>query len=830
MEKVVPGALQRLRAADIIRIAGLASASLGQEYNRTAIIHNKQRQGVRLRGIITISQATTDSFALDLEELTGEVLIEQGDAVPVCAVHVYPVDVEVMSSTSWICTCSCSADQDPRSSICAHAAALLYRWLSQPSSFEVLPTPVQSTPATSTRAQKASKQSSTQEILTVPVVVRYDADLTNILSQLGLGELRGIAREYGLTHNGVAKQQIVDTIIEAVRQPDSVRRVAATLEKEQRQLLAALILAGDALNDDDLRGLFERFKLGQPPQLQRVLLILQSKGMLFRTNSLGNGSHQHRSTGGSWLDIGWFVPTEVRNALRVSVPISLFDVEHPAEKYGRVHIETSEPYQVLEDLLLVACALIGYHVTSNDRWLPDVSARAGLPSAATLTVPTATVHNVQTEQAMSLPCPDDIPSEAVVSVLRKKVPRTPAFLRWAVRVLALAGFIQRDERDVSRLQVLPEAAQILLGSAPERVLHDLFQLWLRHASYGELFELTQEGIQIHTRTTSLNIPVLRQGEIEEENREARQALLALLALTPRNEWVNFQGFVNFVYRLTPLFLQRHQRLYMNTNTPPHWWFENEAGHPLKPLRFGDWQLAELPYIKHLLRGPLFWWGACDLAFSAQNQLLAFRLNTRTDTLLAEYLVPPMTSLDRATDEPTSRGEAGSVQIAPLNENAVMVPCQRSAWPAIDVLEGCTEAYGVCDERLVYRLTPQCFGAALSRGDRRARELLTVLRSATAAATEQEAERRLVALSALVEQWLASYGRVRIYTGVAMLEVSDTNVLREIAAYTDLKAQIVQQLQPTMHLIKKDAVKSLIDDIKRHGQSPLVHEEDSYGTE
>jgi low temperature requirement protein LtrA len=109
-------------------------------------------------------------------------------------------------------------------------------------------------------------------------------------------------------------------------------------------------------------------------------------------------------------------------------------------------------------------------------------------------------------------------------------------------------------------------------------------------------------------------------------------------------------------------------------------------------------------------------------------------------------------------------------------------------------------------------------------------LLILLRSAARASIEQETERRLSALVQLVEQWLASYGRVRIYTGVAMLEVSDTNVLREITAYTDLKAQIVQQLQPTLHLIKKDAVKHLIDDMKRHGQSPLVHEEDSYGTE
>ena len=54
MENIVPGALQRLRAADIIRMAGLASASLGQEYCRTGSIHGTQRQGARISGIVTV--------------------------------------------------------------------------------------------------------------------------------------------------------------------------------------------------------------------------------------------------------------------------------------------------------------------------------------------------------------------------------------------------------------------------------------------------------------------------------------------------------------------------------------------------------------------------------------------------------------------------------------------------------------------------------------------------------------------------------------------------------------------------------------------------------
>ena len=54
MEDVVPGALQRLREADIISMAGLTGASLGQEYCRIGAVHSTKRQGPRLTGIVDV--------------------------------------------------------------------------------------------------------------------------------------------------------------------------------------------------------------------------------------------------------------------------------------------------------------------------------------------------------------------------------------------------------------------------------------------------------------------------------------------------------------------------------------------------------------------------------------------------------------------------------------------------------------------------------------------------------------------------------------------------------------------------------------------------------
>ena len=52
MENVAPNNLQRLRAADIIRMAGLTAASVGQEYYRSGAVHSLSRQGALLLGVV----------------------------------------------------------------------------------------------------------------------------------------------------------------------------------------------------------------------------------------------------------------------------------------------------------------------------------------------------------------------------------------------------------------------------------------------------------------------------------------------------------------------------------------------------------------------------------------------------------------------------------------------------------------------------------------------------------------------------------------------------------------------------------------------------------
>ena len=336
MEDVVPSALQRLRAADIIRMAGLSIASLGQEYCRIGAVQATMRRGAQLLGIVDISNLANGSTAspANTVETTEHISPEQ---------HRYVVDVEVQSSSFWLAHCSCNPVSR---SICQHVAALLYQWLAHPMTFVTPPT--STTPAIPAPPlahsssgtsplkreevvlppgeQKIALKSLPQSGQTAHVAVLRGptppGNLREILTQMGLSELRSIAREYDITPTGLNKQQLADAVVELLNQPEVVRRMAGALEKPQRQLLATLTLAGGSMTDDDLRGLFERFAFGQPDKLQGVLLALQSKGLLLRT-SLNSSPQQRIGLSGSLFDLGWYVPTEVRAALHVPLAIAV---------------------------------------------------------------------------------------------------------------------------------------------------------------------------------------------------------------------------------------------------------------------------------------------------------------------------------------------------------------------------------------------------------------------------------------------------------------------------------------------------------------------------
>ncbi len=810
MENVVPGVLQRLRATDIIHMAGLASASLGQEYYRIGAVQRTQRQGVRLAGVVSIPHThrktalTTNASSVETQT-TNIVGISQTSSQSTD----YPVDLEIQSITEWENRCPCGQHPPIMPTICPHAAALLYQWLARPMTFVTdappLEIPLHEAAGTTPHTDEMPSQFACPLGTPKPTLSQRGPapvnNLVDMLAQLGLSELRGIAREYEIVTNGMSKQQLAETILEELQHPEVVRKIATTLEKPQRQLLAALTLAGGSMMDEDLRGLFERFNLGQSNQLQNVLVALQVKALLFRT-SLNSSSQQRIGLNGALLDLGWYVPIEVRIALRVSAPVTIFDVQ--SEKNDVHTIQQAEPYALLATLLLVARTLDGTqsgNESARDERYTQIRP-AGTFTAHT-TVP------LTGDGSIALPPPTDEPAFSLITTAQAALSFSPALLRFATRLLRLSDILHKDDSGTPHLRVLSNAAQLLLGPTRDEVLHDLFELWLTHSSFEELFALEEEGLRLRCRTLSLNHPILRSGELEAENSEARQSLIALLAETPTNQWISFNAYARFVYRINPLFLQKRQRLFAS----PHWWIEQEEGHPLQPSKLNDWLHAEARYLSHLLRGPLHWWGVCDLALSSEGQLLAFRL-----TPVASWLLNGI----RIEQEEKSKEQMLDVLtdiVEVVNTQDVLISCSVATWPIIRTMELFTEPARTREGRLHYRITPKALSTALGEGHQPT-ALLELLRSLA-----KDTESSLSHLLTQLERWVTGYGRVRIYTGVHMLEVADTGVMRELSATTPINGQLLQTIHPTLHILKGAGTESIIDDLKRRGQIPLLHDEE-----
>jgi XPB/Ssl2-like helicase family protein len=860
MYDVVPGALQRLREADIVSMAGLTAASLGQEYCRIGAVYATKRQGARLSGIVEVTSTPLNQAASttnNTKETQQAILPPPGR---------YATEVELRDRISCGVTCSCNQSAAQSSIVCPHAAALLYHWLAHPMAFTTLPhtsaspvpLPFEPEIAKSTLADVRDDKTVPETIQSRPLTQVKPvpalqnsiptSDTAEILAQSGLSELRSIAREHDIPANGLSKQQLAEAIVDILNQPEAIRRVVATLEKQQRQLLAALTLAGGSMNDEDLRGLFERFSLGGPGQLQNMLHILQGKALIVR--AAFNSSLQPRiglGLSSSTLEICWYVPPEVRAALHVTLPVTPFTVEAEGDQdAASPKVRQVEPYSLLTDLLLVARALDSKQLERDERRNKDGVRTGGMERS---------LSPLPVDDSIAIPAPNDTPSIALLESLQAVVPRPLPFLRFAIRLLRLADILYfesdaseagrssntfgndashvaygssersdvptfhvmqqnkyRKDAGTSTLHALPNAAELLLGSNRADVAHELFTHWLNQPSYEELFDLQEEGLRLRCRATPLNQPALRSGELEIENRDARQTLVALLAQAPSGQWINFSAFARFVYRLNPTFLQRRQRQFSS----PHWWIEQEEGRPLHLTKLSDWTRAEGRYLAQMLQGPLHWWGICDVALSADERLLAFQLTPLADSFLNgkpmdARLIAPQTLVPK-TSPFIDVSEAGDL----------FIPCTFANWPLIELIERFAQIKGVHAAQLCYRLTPGSLSKAFSRGESPT-ALLELLHRAAEYQHSIVPDSPLARLLAQLERRIASYGRVRVYTDVSLLEAADQQVLRELSATTSLNEQIVRPIHPTLLILKKQAIERLVDELKRRGQVPLLHD-------
>ena len=81
---------------------------------------------------------------------------------------------------------------------------------------------------------------------------------------------------------------------------------------------------------------------------------------------------------------------------------------------------------------------------------------------------------------------------------------------------------------------------------------------------------------------------------------------------------------------------------------------------------------------------------------------------------------------------------------------------------------------------------------------------------------EAARRKLVA-------WGDSYGTVRLYEGLTVIEFADDYCLRELLNTTSLADHLVYQLSPRLVVINPAALETLTSEMVKKGYTPKVEE-------
>ncbi len=151
-----------------------------------------------------------------------------------------------------------------------------------------------------------------------------------------------------------------------------------------------------------------------------------------------------------------------------------------------------------------------------------------------------------------------------------------------------------------------------------------------------------------------------------------------------------------------------------------------------------------------------------------------------------------------------------------------IPCTFANWPLIELIERFAEIRGAQATRLCYQLTPGSLGEAFARGESPV-PLLELLHSLAEYQHSIAPNGPLARLLEQLERRIASYGRVRFYTDTSLLEAADQQIARELSATTSLHEHIIRSINPTLLILKKNAIEDLFDELKRRGQVPLLHD-------
>lgn len=765
MTHLPPASLLRLKEGEVVRLCGLAAAASGLEAAARHEVREARRTGARLEATVVDERASRVWV-----EITGET---------------------TATGMVWHCSSDLPAagtESGPGATLgCAHVAAVLTAWIRAPGDFTV-PTSVEASDR-SDCADDASEITDAGRPSAPPTVARLaqprllsasesrrrgtaHTSLAGELARLSGAEAMAIARRV----LGVEPEEREARVLLAatLTDPKRLMRLVEHLDPDARLLFSDILLLGGAMTAADLDARAQR--IGQPPSAGRAdVAVLERHALVFRAaGSPGSQVGPERSLR---QVAGWRIPLEIRQTAEPGLPLPPLTAAgehgppilprppvptaapadgHATARASAIRVKRGSPRHLALALALLARAPAPYN---------PFAPRRERQFATTAIAP-------QDRPAVHLMAADLAPS--ALGELARGANVAPGLARLARRVLLWSRESGADGglRDLAVIPLEERPLALLAG----------FRAWRAAEAPAELADLNASSLPVRVRLDAGHA-ALRPAALAAEAAEARSFILRLLERAQPGVWYAMDGLLALIWRVFPLFLRGRQLTYSR----PAWWIERISdGRPLRPTIHDEWLQAEGVYVRELLTGPLFWWGALDMAFEPSHVPVAFRLTPFGANLLGRQ--------ERLTGlaETLLGGEWGPAVLLTRERSLAVQPFAAGS-ELLTALEGAGDVSTIAGGRLVYTLSLDRVAASLDAGAT-FDALLRVLRT-----LDTGVGRVAASVESQLATWRDAHNRSRIECGSTLIEAQDEAILIEALAYAPEIAARCRRLGPAVAL-------------------------------
>ncbi len=716
--------------------------------------------------------------------------------------HLYQVEVEVEPDGIYA---ECSCPYDLRG-YCKHIAAVLLVWIHTPKNFSVKkaddqpkkpdelevipvePTPTQPFPQLPTWITHPYSERQKYE----------QATLARKLDYLKVQELRQMAKKRGWKVKGTRKAAIIEQLIPQLIDPAEINKGYQALDDEHHRVFKAMALLGNksGITEETLEQVTNSWgRLRKHKQVSTYTRHLCQAGL-----AISNEDDYSYPP----------LPDSIPNLILCQLPAPLAAHLSPTSELSGSDLHLADPLQLSRAAVQIVMLLeqqptplrppmprprleqffkqlVGWdYVPEELIWLKK-QGKIKPDSGLNLTVPAP--NYALPDQAMERLAP-------IAGGLEQ--------LNFIYSLLVHSGLIQFG----SPITIWSEVKEQFLR-LPEDSQRAILARAYMFARFGgsEVWQMLRHDPKLQLKR-GWQYTYYSMEKILEEFSGFRQTVLQMLACLPDNTWINLDDIYSLLKMSWSEFdgssRETYRWHYRHDTTP--WWYLTYNEKRLEPdQNEPDWDLAQGCFIRQMLSGPLHWLGLVDLRFD-NTRLTSVRLLGLADIFLDKVEAPP--APQRNVSQTPIKDAQDAIMVDGLQIRVVPSALNAQGHTLLDKIAILEQA---APGQFVYKLDPLATHQSFESGVG-LEEILA-----------DWAKLLPLEMPPLIQQtlteWWQSYGQVRLYSDVTIIELADDHALIEMKTVTSLEKYLLAEISPRLILIPTETAELLAAELEHAGYTP-----------